>query len=429
MTKLAQRDPQAPQVTAEPTHPMLRAESNSHEIPGVTSKDYATARAPTHRSTRNSEAVAEATSNLPGEDLKGKAIMTRRSPTDSRSGLAPKADIEMLDASDSMTPSSRVGNYTPGLPALLSALNEARDSMMETIHQGRNTRHPDQTPVNSWSYKVYLACRAKDRYGGPEICEYFAKDLVRHLGPEWHQSELYKWAKTVDTKPEFKFSSEAECLGLTRRNSKKPKAAIEDGGESSRVGKRPAPAPAPGTAGKQPPRRRGRPSGKAAGLRPSLGGGKRLRMDEDDEDMDIDDYGFAHKKTAKKSKYFSDTELDDEADSSAAEGEEQGEGGKGGPLTRLVIRAERLPPITPKGPNQTWTCEEPDCGYIVRGADEEDGQNLISAHYEEHDKEARDEAQEAALTKANLAMKESGGHMPIKYVYFPPFLIQVHYMD
>ncbi|KAK7757188.1 hypothetical protein SLS62_000737 [Diatrype stigma] len=337
-----------------------------------------------------------------------------------------KGDVEMVDASGGVASRPRVDSEQHGLPVLLDALSSIRESILEQVQQGKAKKHPDQMTPNTIHFKIYLACSIKHRFGSAEICEYFVRDLWRLLRPEWQQSEFYKWVQAnVNSKPRFEYSTEAECLGLTRRKQKQPKAATQETGQPSHSAKQPAPEPA----GKQPPKKRGRPSGKAAGLRPSLGGKKRPRTDEGYElgDMDID--GYETKKSTKKSKYFSDdNDLDDndddDADSSAAEDEEQqqelGGGakddGSGGPLTRLVIRAERLPSMAPKGPNQTWTCEEPECGYVVRAADEEDGQNLISAHYAEHEKEARDEAEEAALKRVNLAKMEAGRNMPINHL-------------
>lgn len=384
-----------------------------------------------------------------GQYSNGRATRTkRRSPTDVKPGKL--VDVEMVDASDGVASSSKTGSSENcGLPVLVDTLNEIRESILELIQQGKSKKHPDQMMPNTIHMKVYLACKIKHRYGGTEVCEYFARDLVNLLGPEWRRSEFYNWVKAnVHTRPKFEYSSEAECLRLTRRNSRQPKATTEDaaaaGQQSSHSGKLPPLPLSSEPAGKQPPKRRGRPSGKAAGLRPSLGGKKRPRTDEDDDDeMDIDGYGMATKKTTKKSRYFSGNGLDDDDEAASSAGEEEDEDEEqdddddeneasvnksSEPITRLVIRAEKLPSMAPKGPNQTWTCSEPECGYVVRAADEEAGQNLISAHYEEHEKEARDEAEEAALKRANLAVKEAG-HMPIKYAYFPPFLVLVCFMN
>jgi hypothetical protein len=57
---------------------------------------------------------------------------------------------------------------------------------------------------------------------------------------------------------------------------------------------------------------------------------------------------------------------------------------------------------------------------VVRGADAQDAQALIQAHFRAH---------EAQADKIDLAVRESraGGHTPIKYAYahFPPVLLLV----
>ncbi|GAB0137139.1 hypothetical protein EsDP_00005419 [Epichloe bromicola] len=88
---------------------------------------------------------------------------------------------------------------------------------------------------------------------------------------------------------------------------------------------------------------------------------------------------------------------------------------------RLVIRAEKIPESSPRGPDDTWACDQEDCDYIVRGADQEDCQDRIRQHFRDHEQQ---------LTRVNLAMSEGArGHMPIKYAYFPPFLILIYFQS
>ncbi|RYP01171.1 hypothetical protein DL764_006294 [Monosporascus ibericus] len=374
-------------------------------------------RASTQRSTRNSETVKGGPIDLSSDGQQASNNKVTRTKRRSPTNKPVNADVEMPDASAGMHSSSKAVTSSPGLRVLLDALQEIRNSTLELLGDGKNKRHPDHIMPGTWHYKIYLACKIKHRQGSTEICEYWARDLVKLLGPEWRQSEFYKWAKAnANTKPKFEYSTETECVDLRRRNARQPKITAEEKGQPSRTAKQTAPVPAPEPAGKQPPKKRGRPSGKAAGLRPSLGSKKRPRAEADldgGDDDEVDLGGYDPKKTTKKSKYFSDDGAD--AASSTAEDDEEAKPGSV-PVTRLVIRAEKLPSTTPKGPNQTWTCGEPDCGYVVRGADEDEGQNLISAHYAEHEREARDEAEEAALKRVNLAVQESGGHLPINHL-------------
>lgn len=86
---------------------------------------------------------------------------------------------------------------------------------------------------------------------------------------------------------------------------------------------------------------------------------------------------------------------------------------------KLVIRAEKIPDSSPRGPHDTWACDQEDCEYMVRGGDEEECQDRIRQHFRDH---------ESQLTRMNLALSESArGHMPIKYAYFPPFVILVSF--
>ena len=405
---------------------MFQTGTDAFDIPDRTSKNHASAGASVQRSMRGSEAARSESIDRRSDGRQsstGKATRSKRATP--MNFKADKNDIEMSDATDVMPSSSRTASESRGLHVLLDLCREIRETMLQEMRQGQSRKHPDQIAPNTFHYKVYFACRIKDRRGTEEICHYFAPDLVRELGPEWQKSEIYKWAKTkAASKPEFQYSSEAECLSLARRQPRQPKAAAAEsaGASAKESAKRPMP---PQPAGKQPPRRRGRPSGKAAGLRPSLGGKKRPRENQDDNEdgseMDLDEFGEP-RKTAKKSKYFSEDEDedDDAATSSTAEDddEEEEDAGSVGPVSRLAIRAERLPSMTPKGPNGTWMCEEPGCGYVVRGADEEDGQDLISAHFEVHEQEAHGEAQDAALKRVSLAVQEAGGDKPIEYVMF-----------
>lgn len=135
--------------------------------------------------------------------------------------------------------------------------------------------------------------------------------------------------------------------------------------------------------------------------------------DSDSNDMDIDPIP-PRKKTAKTSEYFADGDNDGEVHSAASDaGDEQAQDANKTPLKRVVIRTEKLPSTAARGPNHTWTCDEPDCGYIVRGANEDDGQDIIRKHYEEHEKEADHEAKE----RANLAIQEgTRTHLPFNHL-------------
>ncbi|QUC18546.1 uncharacterized protein UV8b_02787 [Ustilaginoidea virens] len=75
---------------------------------------------------------------------------------------------------------------------------------------------------------------------------------------------------------------------------------------------------------------------------------------------------------------------------------------------KLVIRAERLPETSPRGPHDTWTCDQEGCDYIVRGGDEDECQARIRQHFRDHEQQ---------LARVNLAVTEgSRGHLPIHHL-------------
>jgi hypothetical protein len=348
-------------------------------------------------------------------------------------------DIESTRSRKSGEPrsdsSTAAGSATSG-NIIVDTLNEVRTQILQDIEKGAYKKQLYQITAKSWQSKVYLECAIKNYISVEEIFLYHASNLVKLLGPEWHNTEIYQWAKEkASLKPTFNTITEEQIQQIIRRVKKSAR-----GGHTEKLGSNNSQRAVNQYAGKQTPKR-GRPSGKAAGLRPSTGSKKRLRHETGfQDDMDIDEDGSL-KKRSKKSHYFTeeddgdddssneDSDSDDNADEDeeASSGESKALGGsKHGPIAFLAIRAEKLPTAQPRGPNQTWTCEEAGCGYVVRAANEEEGQKLISAHFDEHEKKADDAAQEAASSRVDLAIQEgSRGHMPVKYAYLPPFLILI----
>ncbi|KAK6071788.1 defective in methylation-7 protein-like protein [Seiridium cupressi] len=338
-------------------------------------------------------------------------------------------DIDMKDfASKPVTLPARAKNETTAtassspnsaLFALIGVLNEERQKVLDLWKTGaKQKKHPDSIAHTGWQTKMYLAMSITNYSAKSEVLQYHAGGLAEHLGPEWHKSALYQWAKqNANIKPVYNHITEDHILRIQRRQK-----GVNAKPQPDKTTQTPVE-----TSGKQPPS--GRPSGKAAGLRPSLGSKKRPRSPDDDEDeMEVDEEVLPRKKTAKTSQFFANDKSEvEQADTTTSSDDEHEDSTTKETLTRIVIHAEPLPSTRPKGPNHTWTCEELDCDYVVRSAHDAEGQELIHQHFEEHEKEASDEAKERELSKVNLAMQESRGHLPIKYAYFPPFLIEVHY--
>ncbi|KAI8633051.1 hypothetical protein F5Y19DRAFT_286446 [Xylariaceae sp. FL1651] len=312
---------------------------------------------------------------------------------------------------------------------IVDTLQEVRKQMLQLISEGKQKKSLDQIHAKSWRTKVYMEINIRDYHAVEEIFLYHARNIVQFLGPEWHSTQIYQWAKdNASNPPTFQRISETEIRQLVRRVKKGGRGALAEmsANESS-------PAETTEHVSKQAPKR-GRLSGKAAGLRPSTGSKKRLRHEADfEDDIDLDEDGSL--KRSKKPRYLDNEDDDDDDDDGENDNDENissddsdrtsSKNNKSGaenqtadddvPVTELVIRAEKLPSARPKGPNQTWTCEESDCEYVVRAAHEEQGQKLISAHYEEHEKEAYDAVQKTSK-RVSLAVQEARGHMPINHL-------------
>ncbi|KAG7289621.1 hypothetical protein NEMBOFW57_005992 [Staphylotrichum longicolle] len=274
--------------------------------------------------------------------------------------------------------------------------------------------------------KVFFMCKIRHYSESKHILAYYAKDLLPRLGVEWKGTLGYNWLKNAAQQPwkPTELTNPENIPAQTLRRAKSvpkqdssanpattlpptinlkaiAKKAVheESEGDSEDYSSTAAPV-------------RGRMSGKNAGLRlVSSTSQKRPRADLDDQANG----GRRGRKSAKLSHQSSDEDeemedAEDTSDDDVAAGEEMGVGSRL-PLPdgaiRVVVHAERIPTTSPKGPDGTWTCEQEGCAYVVRSADEQDAQELIQAHFRDH---------EAQADKINLAVKESRGHMPINHL-------------
>ncbi|KAI6782447.1 uncharacterized protein J7T54_001304 [Emericellopsis cladophorae] len=120
--------------------------------------------------------------------------------------------------------------------------------------------------------------------------------------------------------------------------------------------------------------------GKSA-LRPAAPLRKRALESDSEEESPI----------AKRSHFFGGDTKDDQQPAHEDE-EEDGE-----PQIKLVVRADRIPSTTPRGPDGTWICDEENCNYIIRGGDTEDCKERIQQHLATHEQE---------VERVHLAMVE-----------------------
>ncbi|KAH7166062.1 hypothetical protein EDB81DRAFT_918365 [Dactylonectria macrodidyma] len=252
--------------------------------------------------------------------------------------------------------------------------------------------------VLQYNAKELLQVIDKDKYGKHEIYSWLEEAAKREFNPiaiklSEFPYRLVPRGTRAPRAPKIAESMPVVSVGGVPRQALDDDASSSNSRPSSRAGKGP----------------RGRRSGKKSSLRLAVGSKKRPHS-EVESDWEEEELG------AKKSHYFSDDDLDDSGNTSSPEDEDTRLSDEE-PI-KILIRADKIPSTVPHGPHNTWTCEEEDCGYIVRGGDKEECQERIRLHFQDHEQQAK---------RVCLAMSESRGQLPIKYAYFPPFLILVEF--
>ncbi|KAL6854185.1 hypothetical protein J3F83DRAFT_488695 [Trichoderma novae-zelandiae] len=308
-------------------------------------------------------------------------------------------------------------------------------SAIEKLYEERREKKKTITSMNALNglYFDYKFPNFKDGTVGShrvpveEVLHYYAAALLQTLDREKYQRhELYTYLGELAAKP---FSPRAikpsdfpyrlvprktivRASKKTALGSGDPEASsLHDGAAGSND--------SPRHAGKT-VKRPGRQPGKTSALRVSAYK-KRTYADIGDESEPESEASGV-----KRSHYFSERdEEEEEEDTSMRDSADASTSRDAGLVVQppsedvepiqIVIRAEKIPSTIPRGPDDTWTCDQDGCTYIVRGGDAQACQTRIQTHFAEHDEQSK---------RLNLAVTESTrGHMPIKYAYFPPFLI------
>ncbi|KAM7188325.1 hypothetical protein V8F20_010608 [Naviculisporaceae sp. PSN 640] len=280
---------------------------------------------------------------------------------------------------------------------------------------------------------IWGRCRVRQYPTATHIMEYYAPELLAALPSEWRNSRFYEWLRqkasgprslpeglTLDdiavqlvrrvkkTKPQPSSTAPLDLQGLEARNrgARKSSQNFDEAEEPPRHGKR-LPVSIP------------RRSGKGAVLRPQTSKKRPasdMNLDDDDEDDDdsISEVRPGRKLAKRNRGLVDDDDMDDNSDDSGVIA------GDIFPISthvpkdavRVLVHSGRLPTMSPSGPDGTWICEQEGCGYVVREAEDQVGQELIQKHLDSHQSQAE---------RISLAVAESRGQMPIKYV--PLFLL------
>ncbi|KAF4958241.1 hypothetical protein FGADI_2613 [Fusarium gaditjirri] len=246
-----------------------------------------------------------------------------------------------------------------------------------------------------------------------EVLHYNVHALLQVLDKDKYDGEFYSWLQELAETPfnPVAIKSSDFPFYVTRRNKNpsKPTPSSQAGPASRNLDEGFSTPPHSSPAGKS-FMRPGRPSGIKSSLRLATTSKKRPHSEVD---SDSEDEGSE----PKRSHYFTGEEetMGNTSHMSLSEDEDAQETSEG--PVKIFLRADNIPTTVPRGPGETWVCEEEDCGYVVRGGDIQNCRDRIRRHFNEHEQQ---------MDRVNLARTEATrGHLPVKYAYFPPFLILV----
>ena len=350
----------------------------------------------------------------------------RRQP---RARASPKSDsgadeaMEDVDDGVSLYKISAEDN-AGGEPTLFDAVVQGIDKCFDELSSSRKG-----LTLSNTLNKLYFDFRfpsykggASEIYNAPshkvppqEFLHYYSQALLEALDKKYKPTEFYASLKELAKMPlrpaAFKLSDfplplipRKSMPRVSKKTEQVPSTPVTGrDSDASESGIRPR--------GKRPMR-----PGKTSALRPKTAASKKRPRSELESGSDTES------SSNMRSQFFSGDEDSSMADAAALETEEATEPKTGvqydlEPI-KLVIRAEKAPDSSPRGPHDTWTCNQDGCDYVVRGGDEAECQTRIQAHFHDHEEQQ---------DRVTLAVAESRGHMPIKYAYFPPFLILVEF--
>ncbi|KAH7152319.1 hypothetical protein B0J13DRAFT_522618 [Dactylonectria estremocensis] len=375
-TPTVTRNPPSRQVTTRSSTPRERS-TRSHSLPQK--DDDAVSEAPQPQQTRVSPAIATPAipNAAPSQDLETPA------PAEDDSLTPFETVLKALEQTYVALKGSRQGL------TVLSTLNK-----IYFVHKFPNYREggpgSHKIPVMEvlhYNAKELLRVIDKDKYGKYEIYSWLEDAAKREFNPiaiklSEFPYRLVPRGTRAPRAPKIAESTPVVNVGGVTRQALDDDASSSNSRPSSRAGKGP----------------KGRRSGKKSGLRLAVGSKKRPHS-EIESDWEEEESG------AKKSHYFSDDALEDSGNTSSPEDEDAHLSDEE-PI-KILIRADRIPSAVPRGPHDTWTCEEEECGYIVRGGDREECEERIRQHFQDHEKQAK---------RVTLAMSESRGQLPINHL-------------
>ncbi|KAJ4145813.1 hypothetical protein LMH87_004646 [Akanthomyces muscarius] len=252
-----------------------------------------------------------------------------------------------------------------------------------------------------------------------EVLHYNAAALLDAIDHEkYKDGEIYDWLVSLSKKKFAPVAMKPENLPyrvVPREQRPFHGRKPETKRDSQQDVERP-PSPLTPRIGKRP----GRPVGSKSSLRPIKSTKKRSRMIiDDDDEADVESVAkklnFASNQDGDESmadadkQFMEDEELDSALqvnESSDSPSEDESADDEDEPV-KLSIFAEKLPDPMPTGYQGTWVCDQQDCDFIARGGGEDELDDCIAAHLQEH---------EQLVDRMQLAVTESRGMLPINHL-------------
>ncbi|KAI1798952.1 hypothetical protein F4811DRAFT_546288 [Daldinia bambusicola] len=385
--------------------------------------------------------------NRPREYHNAEKQIGERASEDLRAAAATGIPRTLLHRGESSS-ANFSSDIDPTLSVVLEVLHEYRESLF-TLPPNERIKNPDEVSISIWFTQLYRDLSVRKPRALTEVCKYYVKDLLRLLGPEWYPSKFYKWLQeNVNSVPSFEDLPEEQMRNIHKRRKKGQSRENQPSYTSLPSHASPAPYwshlshtnPSPSLSqpsyqlpttmdyqeseekvqGAQPPHRV-RTSGKVAGLRPSIGGKKRLLRDLSlgDDEMELDEDGM-QKKVSKKSRYSaSDDEHDDEQGATVSSADEYNAEYEDAYADGLVGSSTKPSKPNRDGVIEAWKCEERGCRYVVQVTEEDDADALIMHHYELHHKDARHKKYTSKRMEIQSIVREESliaGGAPINFL-------------
>jgi hypothetical protein len=282
------------------------------------------------------------------------------------------------------------------------------DVLLDVLQEIATGRDLMKIMANTVHTQLYLMCRMKPYRVAGEVTAFYAKELLPRLPAMWKGTDFYNHLRLATQQPLVLELTTAEQIpSLCVRRNKAPQRTPRNRSSLAQAQVN-SDSEEDVNAG-----RRARKAGKAAGLRLASSSKKRPASE-----MDSDGQPVAGRPSGKKAVKISHVTTDDDSSSDRSDSESFLDTDDDHDQTaflvspppeavKVVVTAERVPTMSPTGPNGTWVCDQEGCNHIIRAANEPLGQDLIQTHFRHH---------EAQAERMTLAVTESRGHLPINHL-------------